>query len=73
MCAHTCTHTHTTAAGARGGDDRVAIETVLFQVWSAEMIKSSISHSTYLMPFELSECKPACKHCMQKLPNWFTI
>lgn len=34
------THTHTQQGkGARGGDDRVAIETVLFQVWSVRVIK----------------------------------
>lgn len=37
-----------------GVGDGVAIETVLFQVWSVRMIKSSneLSHPTYLMPFE---------------------
>lgn len=73
-----CTHTHTHTQqrwGVRGGDDEVAIETVLFQVWSVRMIKSSneVSHLTYLMPFELYECKPVYKHCKQKPPHLVAI
>lgn len=53
----------------------VAIETVLFQVRSVRMIKSSneVSHLTYLMPFELSERKPAREYRKQKLSNLFVI
>ncbi len=67
--------TRATGVGVRGGDDGVAIETVLFQVWSVRMIKSSneVSHLTYLMPFELSECKPAYEYRKQKLSNLFVI
>lgn len=63
-------HTYTRTKEVRGGDDGVAIETVLFQVWSVRMIKKSsneLSHPTYLMPFELSECKPEYNRCEQKL------
>lgn len=73
--AHIYTHTRTSEERVRGGDDGVAIETVLFQVWSVRMIKSSneLSYPTYLMPFELSEYKPEYNHCKQKLSHLFAI
>lgn len=56
-------HTHTPVVGVKGGGDRVAIETVLFQVWCQDNKKkkssNELSRPTYLMPAKLSEYKQA--------------